>query len=148
VERGQLGTQVPRRVIFIWEGTVASLPPYQAAQSLERLNRRLHRWNRAVSLWRINDLALRSMWQIFQRTFLRIDMVVTTREEGFARAVSRLVIQNNWPVEYVTCQSADRLGRQLASMPDVERVYYGLEEQQWSYGPKGVFLDPQAGQLA
>lgn len=147
MEKGQLGTTVRDRVIFVWEGAVATLPDSRVVQTLESLDRRMGSYGRAVNRWEIHHLALRSMWEIFSRSFLRIDMVVTTRGEGFARAVSRKAQRDNWPVEYIFSETPQALGRLLPSMPDVNRVYYGLEEQRWSYGPRGVFLDPKGGQI-
>lgn len=146
MENGQLGTEVPRRIIFIWEGAMANLPEYPVVQSLERLHCRLHRWTKAVSLWEINDAAVKWMWSILARTEFRVDIVVTTRSPEFAKAVARLSEQNNWPVRYVSCETAQGLGRLLPAMPDVDRVIYGLEEQRWAYGPQGMFL-PSAGQI-
>jgi hypothetical protein len=131
-------------MVFIWEGTVASLPDLYAVQTMERYKRRLRRYDAAVDYWEIHRWALNLMWSIMVRTEFRIDVCVTTREPDFARAVARRTEQENWPVRYVFARSAPDLGRQLASMPDVERVYYGLEEQQFTYGPHGFFVSPDS----
>jgi hypothetical protein len=100
-----------------------------------------------VDYWEIHDAALAVMWSFFQRTPLRLDLAVTTREPGFARAVASLSEQSNWPIRYVFAVSATVLGRKLPQMADVDRVYYGLTEQRFAYGPHGVFLNPHAGQI-
>lgn len=145
---GQLGTAFQRRIIFIWEGAVADLPDAYTVKVLERYKGRLHLWDQAVGYWKIHIPALQAMWQIMVRTDLRIDMCVTTRPPEFAQALSRKVTEENWPIRYVFCESPHGLGRKLPAMPDVERVYYGVEEQRWAYGPHGVFFDPHAGQIA
>lgn len=147
MDRGQIDTSIRRRVLFIWEGAVATLPDYPVVQSLERWHRRLHRWGRAVDLWKISPDALKAMWTIYERSPLRIDLCVTTRGAGFSQAVADLATELNWPVSYVFCEAPADLGRLLPSMPDVQTVYYGLDEQRFAYGPQGVFFDPRAGQI-
>jgi hypothetical protein len=127
-------------VIFIWEGAVASLPDLYAVQTLERYKRRLHLNDQALAYWEIHRWALNLMWSLLVRTDYRIDLCVTTRPAEFAQAVARRTEEENWPVRYVFAKSAPDLGRRLASMPDVERVYYGQEDQQFSYGPHGFFI--------
>jgi hypothetical protein len=143
VEKGQLGTTVPPRMIFIWEGTVAHLPEGRAIHSLEWIARRSGLFDKAVSYWRVHERTLAWMWTIFARTEHRIDVCVTTRQPEFAMAVARLMEHGNLPVRYVFAQSPAGLGRMLPSMADVSHVYYGLEEQRWAYGPHGVFITPE-----
>lgn len=139
MRNGQLGTEAQRRIIFVWEG-VATLPDSYTVQILERYKRRLHLWDQALGYWEINGWALNLMWTLLVRTDFRIDMAVTTRQPEFAQAVARKCEAENWPVRFVFAESAPKLGRRLASMPDVERVYYGLPEQRWAYGPHGYFI--------
>jgi len=90
----------------------------------------------------VQDRALALMWSLNQRTPWRIDLVVTTRGPAFTKALSEKVTQENWPVRYVTYDTPQSLGRALSYMPDVQRVYYGLEEQRFAYGPHGFFCGP------
>jgi hypothetical protein len=144
VQKGKLGTEAQRRVIFVWEGAVATLPDYPVVVSIERFKRRLRRWDQALGYWEINRWALNLMWSLLARTDFRIDLAVTTRQPEFAQAVARKCEAENWPVRYVFAEEAPKLGRLLVSMPDVERVYYGLEEQRWAFGPHGYFISPDA----
>jgi hypothetical protein len=141
VEKGQLGTESQHRFIFIWEGTLAHLPEARPTRDLEWLNRKLKRWDRALSLWEIHDLAIKWLWSIMTRTDMRVDVCVTTRPAPFALALARKMEAENWPVRYVFAHTAAGLGRMLPHMPDVDRVYYGLEEQRWIYGPNGTFFN-------
>jgi hypothetical protein len=134
-------------MIFIWEGAVATLPDGDVIQRIEKVALTTKRWDRAVNYWNVNEHALKWMWAILARTDFRIDVCVTTRPSGFARAVARRSEQENWPVRYVFAEPADLLGRRLSSMADVERVVYGLEEQRWAYGPHGLFLSRDSGQI-
>lgn len=147
MERGQLGTGIQHRVIFVWEGAVASLPDDRATRALESIKRRMALWDAAVRYWEIHDLAVRTMWQIFQRSTLRIDMAVTSRGPNFGLAVARLCQERNWPVRAIFCETPASLGRMLANMPDVDRVYYGDPDHRWALGPRGAFFDPRGGQI-
>jgi hypothetical protein len=140
MEKGQLGNQAQQRIIFVWEGTVARLPDHRIVRQLEWLDHHTGAYDRAVKRWDLNQMAFKWMWSLLATTNLRIDLVVTTRPPAFAEAVSRLALDNNWPVRYVFQSSAEDLGRQLPIMADVVRVYYGLESQRWAFGPQGFHL--------
>jgi hypothetical protein len=142
MRRGQIGTDAEGRVFFVWEGLVAVLPDHRLVRGLERLATTTGQFRRAVDYWKVQDRALALMWSLNQRTPWRIDLVVTTRGPAFTKALSEKVTQENWPVRYVTYDTPQSLGRALSYMPDVQRVYYGLEEQRFAYGPHGFFCGP------
>jgi hypothetical protein len=129
-------------MIFIWEGAVASLPDRWVVQTMESAKRAVKAWDQALGYWEVHPWALNLMWSLLVRTTHRIDICVTTRPVEFAQALARRCEQENWPVRYVFAEAASALGRRLVAMPDVVRVYYGLEEQQFSYGPHGFFVSP------
>ena len=141
MQKGYLGTGTERRIIFIWEGAVANLPDKRAVQAMETVKCRVKLWDQAVDYWEISEKAVGWMWSIWMRSDMRIDLCVTTRPEPFAKAVTRLVELRNWPVRYVFAAAPADLGRLLPTMPDVDRVFYGLEYQRYAYGPKGQFFD-------
>lgn len=142
MRRGQLGTDPKQRVIFIWEGALASLPGHRSIRTVEWLACRTGQHRQALSYWKVSGRSLNMMWTLFARTFFRIDLCVTSRGPGFTEALSKKIQQENWPVEYVYCAQAEDLGRSLAHAPDVARVYYGLEEHRWAFGPQGCHIGP------
>jgi hypothetical protein len=144
VEKGQLGAEVQRRIIFIWEGAVAQLPKKRGVQTMESLKRSMKVWDQAVSYWQINDQAINAAWSLLNTADLRMDIAVTSRPPEFAEAVARLVERQNLPFRYVFSESAQSLGRRLPSMPDVVRVYYGDVDQRWAYGPHGFYFSEGA----
>lgn len=147
MRRGQLGTDVKQRVIFIWEGAVATLPDTYTVRMLERYKGRLHLYDQALSYWKVQGHSIALMWSLLARTFYRIDVCVTTRGSDFTQALSRKVLQENWPVEYVYNLSANDLGRSLAHAPDIKRIYYGLDQHRWIFGPHGYHLIPGQGTI-
>jgi len=147
LRHGQLGNEQQRRMIFIWEGSVATLPDKKMVRAWEQVDCNVGRWDAAVALWQINDFGLKWMWSVLERSYLRIDVCVTTRPPEFAQAVARKCERENWPVRYVFAEAAPELGRRLPTMPDVERVVYEREDQRWAYGPHGYRLSPESGQL-
>jgi hypothetical protein len=142
MRRGELGTEAKQRVIFIWEGAVASLPDRYTVRMLERYKERLTLHDQALGYWQVSGRSLGLMWTLFARTFYRIDICVTSRGPGFTQAVSKKILQENWPVEYVYCAQAEDLGRSLAHAPDIARIYYGLEDHRWIFGPHGYHIGP------
>ena len=142
MRRGQIGTDYQQRMIFIWEGAIATLPEHWSIRGLEHLAVRTGQSRRAVDYWKVQHQGLALMWSLLARTDFRIDLCVTTRPPRFAEAVADKVLMENWPVHYVFASSPESLGRRLSTMPDVARVYYGLERQRFAYGPNGYFIDP------
>lgn len=142
MQRGELGTEANSRLIFIWEGAVASLPDKRSTYLLEHIKRRMGLFDEAVGHWEVHPWGLAAMWSLLARTQLRIDLCVTSRQPEFAQAVARKAERENWPVRYVFSETAQDLGRRLATMPDVKRVYYGLPEQRFAFGPHGYFFGP------
>jgi hypothetical protein len=142
VRGGQIGTAAESRAIFIWEGAVAVLPDDRMVRAWERVKCNLSLYDQAVGYWQIQGRILSFMWTLMARTDLRIDMCVTTRGTGFARAVANKAEHQNWPVRYVFAEEAPQLGRNLAYRPDVKRIYYGLEEQRFAFGPHGYHIGP------
>jgi hypothetical protein len=142
VRRGEIGTEAKQRVVFIWEGGVATLPDRYTVRVLERYKERLGLHDQALGYWKVSERSLSLMWTLFARTFYRIDICVTSRGPGFTEALSKKILQENWPVEFVYHLSATDLGRSLAHAPDIRRVYYGLEGQRWFFGPNGYFIGP------
>jgi hypothetical protein len=141
VKHGQLGTEVPLRAIFIWEGAVASLPEGRVIHNLEWIYRRWGLFDRAVKYWQMNGPTINQMWSMLATTGMRIDVCVTSRQPEFAMAVARLMERENLPARYVFSETAAGLGRKLPTMPDVYRIYYGLEDQRWAFGPHGVKIN-------
>lgn len=142
MRRGEIGTDAKQRVIFVWEGAVASLPDHRSVQAMEWLACRTGQHSQALKYWKVSGKSLGFMWTLFSRTFFRIDVCVTSRGAGFTKALSKKITQENWPVEYVYHAETNTLGRSLAHSPDVWRVYYGLEGQRWAFGPQGYFISP------
>ena len=142
MRRGQLGNDVKQRVIFIWEGGVATLPDTYTVRMLERYKERLTLHEQALGYWKVSGRSINFMWTLLSRTFYRIDVCVTSRGAGFTQALSQKILQENWPVEYVYHAKATDLGRSLAHAPDIKRVYYGLEQHRWIFGPHGYRIGP------
>jgi hypothetical protein len=139
MEHGQLGTAIQQRVIFIWEGAFAAPPSSHLTESLLR---KTHRWDSAVGLWEIHPVMVGQVWYLRNHTPYLVDLAVTTRESGFTRSVAKLVERENIPIRYVFRIEPEKLGQRLPYMPDVVRVFWGLESQRWVFGPKGYGVPP------
>ena len=146
MQKGLIGTEAERRIVFIWEGAVANLPDKPAVKAMEYAKRKAHLWDQAVSYWAIDEMTVKWMWSFQARTLYRLDLCVTSRPASFAKAVSRLVEHKNWPFRYVFASTAGSLGRALPTMPDIVRVVYGLPEHRWAFGPQGMAF-PGLGQI-
>lgn len=113
-------------------------------EHLERLLRRLHRWDESVALWQVYEAMANQVWYLRIHANYLCDLVITTREKNFAMAVARRMETENIPIRHVFAMDPIKLGQRLPYMPDVVRVFYSLESQRYAYGPRGYCV-PKEG---
>lgn len=139
VEHGDLSNEVSPRLLFVFEGTVATLPSKTAA-AREKAMIKLRRWHRAVELWDIPERAHALLWDVSWRYSYRFD-IVTYRPAGFARALAERFDNEGLPVGRVWASSPALLAKKLAFMPDVRYVYDADGDRLFTYGGRGVYLE-------
>lgn len=138
MQDGDLSNEVAPRLLFVFEGTVATLPS-KATATKERLYCRTKRWDRAVGLWEVSDRASALLWDVLWRYHYRFD-IVTFRPFGFAQALMRRFDAEGFPVGNVRASSPSSLAQQLAYMPDVRYVYDADPDHVLTYGGRGVHM--------
>lgn len=122
MQHGDLSSDLPKRILAVWEDTLAFVP--DPAVALEALARRIGRHKRAVRYWLEKDMARGRLWQASSRYGVRIE-VATFLGDGFADALSERLDTEGWPVSgYVlTYANPGVLGRELAGRRDILSVY-------------------------
>jgi hypothetical protein len=88
----------------------------------------------------VHDHVITLIWDVWNRGGFRSDVVITTRERGFTEAVAKLFDQQCPVVSYVYRMEPHVLGRRAAASPDVHKIFYGLDSQQFVYGAKGYHI--------
>lgn len=141
MEKGDIANDVAGRLLFVFEGLIGVLPDNQ--ELTERFYRRVRAWKRAAALWEIDSRMLAHLWDIVWRSRFPLDVVTFLPEPYAGEMKLRL---DNLQVPYGHFQvyeSAHVLGRRLAHMPYVQRVYYGLPGLTFVFGSKGELVtDP------
>lgn len=143
MQGGDLSNEVAPRLLFIFEGTVATLPS-KTVEAKEKIHQRLKRWQKAVDLWEISERAYALLWDVTWRYNYRFD-IVTYHPAGFAKALKERLDDEGLPVGRVWHSSPSLLAKRLAFMPDVRYVYDADASRLFTYGGRGVYL---AGGLA
>lgn len=135
---GDISNEVSPRLLFVFEGTVGTLPS-KTAEAKERFYLRTKRWAKAVELWQIADRAYALLWDVTWRYNYRFD-IVTYQPKGFAKALAERLDDEGLPVGRVFASSPNLLTKKLAFMPDVRYVYDADPSRHLTYGGRGVHM--------
>lgn len=138
MQDGDLSNEVAPRLLFVFEGTVGSLPS-KTAEAKERWYLKMKRWDKAVACWDIADRSYALLWDCTWRYNFRFD-VVTFRPKGFAKALALLFDDVGLPVGHVIATSPAGLAQRLAHMPDVKYVYDADAARLFTWGGRGVHM--------
>ena len=136
MQNGDLSNQVSARVLIVFEGALGFCTDEKKfKKAADRGN-----WERAAECWELNELMVRRILWLFYHKDVHTE-VVTFLPSGFADELAELLEDKyDLPVHRVWASTPELLGRQIAYMPDLARVY-DPEPQRWlMYGGKGRFL--------
>lgn len=131
---------VPRDVV-VWEGLMASLPE---DKKIHRLHDKLlarEKWGEAVSLYEVNEMMARKVWDLVWRYSMELDLL-TYVGYGFAEALEKRIENENLPFRRVWHEMPNMLARRLAVAPDIRTIYDPNPAHRFTYGSKGRVLDP------
>lgn len=136
MQRGDISGEAPKRILLVWEDTLADVRPSRALQ--EAAFRKTRQWKRAVRCWDERPLSRGRCWQVSNQLGVRLQ-VVTFLGEGFADALEDRLDAEGWPVVSYVEQypNPGALGRELAGRQDVLQVVDGLENRFLHYGRRG-----------
>lgn len=136
MQGGDISNEVAPRLLFVFEGTLATVPS-KTAEAKEKLQCRLKRWAAAAELWEISEQASILLWDVAWRYNFRFD-IVTYKPAGFARALKDRLDEEGLPAAKVWHSSPQLLAKKLAFMPDVAYVYDSDPTRLFTYGGRGV----------
>lgn len=143
MQGGDISNEVPPRAIFVFEGLIA-YPPTSKLPLATTVAARLHRWDRVLNAWTLNETMVKQMWDHAWRRGIQFDVVTFLYEESFAVALWHRLDNLGLPMSRVLWYpSLQHLAEGLAYMPDVYVVYAGTWSASLAFGKKGYHVvDP------
>ena len=141
MEGGDLSNDLPYRMLFLWEDTVARRP--QGWDSLvSRVHQGLHRRQSVLDRWAPNPAVTRRMWDLAWRHSYRLDLL-TLLGEDYRPALEEWVDRHDLPVSHVHFTDRSGINATLAALVDVHTVFYGDSGYDLWFGGKGRRIDPR-----
>lgn len=135
---------LPAEVYVVWEGLLA-VPT--ARYSVRRFHSRL-RWRRprrALALYETNAPAVQALWDLWQ-VDQRVAVVTYLPVEAAGALAQRLDREHVPHTRLVVSQPRD-MGRSIAFLGDVARIFHSIPEHNLLYGPKGFLVPAQSPEL-
>jgi hypothetical protein len=137
VKGGDISADPSPRIVIVWEGLIAYLPPDRRRKE-ERLCRR-KRWAKALDLWTVDPDMAKVMRHLIWNLSYPVD-ILCTHPEGFARHLWHELDKQNFPFRILHNEPLVDFARSLATMPEVLRVVY-LEGSPFQFGGKGLHVN-------
>lgn len=110
------------KIVLVFEGILGLLDPLREPEYNRRMKAGDH--DGALSLWHLDDLAIRIIWDRVYR-YSQVFCVVTylSADDGAARALAARLSSEEIPVRTCWAQDPSVFARHLIAMPDIIRVY-------------------------
>lgn len=139
MEGGDLSNAVSPRILYVFEGLLASPPADVKSSVALRVAERLRRWDSVIQRMDFYPIVGQMLWDLSWRHGIRFDVVTYLYDTDFAaRLFHHLDTVLGLPVSHVLWYpSPQALASGLAMMPDVARVYDANPGNALVYGPRG-----------
>jgi hypothetical protein len=135
-----LSSEPVPRVALVLEGALAWPPEDpKEAKNFDRLMKR-GRWEDAADLLEFNERMETVIWDRSWRLSMTIDVVTFLGPDDWAVAVARRIGDEELPIHKVWATTPQLLGRRLAFMPDLVRIYDPFPQHQLMFGQKGRLI--------
>jgi len=128
------------RLALVFEGALAWLPDEKVQRQFTRHMDR-GEFSKAVDLFEFNQKLETVIWDRSFRVSMQIDVITFLGPDKFAEEVARRIGDEELPIHKVWATTPKILGRRLAYMPDLVRVYHAYPQYQLYFGQKGRLLD-------
>lgn len=126
------------RVCVVFEGAIAFLDS-KDEKLFGKLMEKRH-YTAALQLFRLNELAVKVIWDRVYRDALRVDVITYLGPQAWADAIADALAADELPVNQVWATRPDVLARKVSWTHDLLRVYDPWPEHQMMFGAKGRYL--------
>ena len=134
-----ISNSVVPRLLVVFEGLLGFKDD---PSTVTKIRRRLGRKDIVTTEdWQMNEPMMHAVWDMVWRRGYTVD-VVTFLGDEFATALTERFDDEGLPIGRVLSTKPNLLARKLAYMPDVAAVYDPEPSRRFTYGSKGVPMDP------
>lgn len=142
--RGDISNRPAPRLLFHWEGLVATLPEENVRKYRKLIQPTRWRganWEEALSLWVTDSVMAAQLWRVAWNTDFGLDCVTFLSEEALGPLTDRLE-EEDMPFGHVTYNDPVRLARTLPI--HTQRIFTAEEDVVLLFGSAGRLVsDPR-----
>jgi hypothetical protein len=142
MEKGDISNQITARLYVVFEGLLG-VQNDPKAYGIETKAIKRGKYKQAVKTWEINQAMALAVHDAQWRKGYQVD-ILTWHDDEFAEALDWYLAQEQVMVGQIIATTPERLARNLARMPWVAAIYDPDPTHQFTYGSKGVIIDPRA----
>lgn len=135
MKEGDIDNRSAPRVVFVWEGLLAQLPP--ESRRIEHSLCRRRKFSKALDLWEQNEHMRHALVDITWRSDVAVDLLCIHPEGGFSRELKRRLDLDEYPYGHLYSMSLMRFDQELAYLPNVIAVYHAIPDRPFLYGRRG-----------
>jgi hypothetical protein len=126
------------RVCVVFEGAVAFLDSKDERLFTKLLEK--EHYGAALQLFKLNELAVKVIWDRAWKYDLRIDIITYFGGDEFAEAIRASLEAEELPFNNVWYTRPDILARKATWTQDLQRIYDPFEAHVGLFGQKGRYL--------
>lgn len=135
MQAGDLGTDLPPRMLFVFEDVVATLPDDRLRAV--RAHRKAQRWGKLIGCYVPTPEIRDRLWDLVWRQGFVVDVVSLWLPAQCEPALIAWVERHNLPVRNVMFAPLDELSRSLARLVDVKAVIHAEDDRPFAFGSRG-----------
>lgn len=135
-----LSNEVVPRFVLVFEHLIGLVPNNLARVGYESYIR-TRRWKRAVNTLVVNEPLARHMWHVTWHLHHTLD-VVTYLDPNAVEPVTEWLNRADLPVHRAWYSDPYKLGRKIATMPDVAAIFDPDPGHQLVFGKRGRLISP------
>lgn len=135
MQGGDLGTDLPPRLLFVFEDVIGRLPDDRLRAV--RKYRKMQRWGRLVGCYVPVPGTRDRLWDLVWRQGFIVDVVALWLPGECELALHEWVELHNLPVRTVMFATLDEISRSLSRLVDVKAVVHAEEDRPFAFGSRG-----------
>jgi hypothetical protein len=135
---GDLSNEVEPRMLWVWEGLLATLQPANRRKFDRYASRNPEK---AVAVMDANERAIKEVNDLVWRRGYAVD-VITFLSPDFVKPVEDWLASQFVTTGRVMYEPDLSLARRIAYTPDIVGVFHALPDKALTFGSKGYLLDP------
>ena len=139
MDGGDISNEASPRLVFVWEGLLAQLPADAAPLEARLLKKK--KWTRALDLWSESEHMRHVLMDLTWRSHVSVD-ILCMHPRGFATVLRARLDEEGYPYGNLYNFGLMAFDRELAYMPNVQRVFHAFGRMPFLFGSRGQLIRP------